>query len=227
MRAKTTWQLARWAVLLTMALMLAGCDVLDQQLVIDWAEEWARAKNIHPRNEDGSINIGAGINLATRAAGFSTGDEDADAALDVFLVVRGINDADKLMDEGRQKHDPAPMDQAIAARPGDWTYRSTRAALALDQGDVATAQAQFDAADAIAADRGIDPLWYADQSIDDLQNAALERMADGVPGFDEAPQCRMYWDRMAQLWALRYSASHDAEDQALAADARAKVESCP
>jgi len=213
MKATTWWRVARWALLLTMLVALAGGDVLDRQLVIDWANEWARAKDINPRNEDGSINIMAGINLATRAAGRSTGDKDADAALDVFLVVKKINDADKLVDEGRKNNDAAPMDQAIAARPEDWTYRSARAALALDQGDLATAQAQY-------------PLWYANRSIDDLENATAGLTAADGPGLSGA-QCHAYWERMADLWRMRYDAGHNPGDQAAAAEALSNAEVCP
>lgn len=213
------------ALVLAGLLLLAGCEASQQQFVLDWAQEWARSKNLHPRNEDGSINIRAAINLGLRAAGASTGDPDADAALDAFLVVKKINDADNLMDKGRQEHDPAPMDEAIKMRPGDWTYRLSRGTLALDQHDYDTAQTHFDEADRIAAERGIDPIWYAGRNIAELQALYDERLQDGIP-MESTPQCRPFWERLAQSYELRWQATKDEADQAAAADARQRAEAC-
>ncbi len=132
-------RLKRAIVILTagfLLLGLAGCAPGDVDLVIEFMEDWARAKGIHPTNPDGSINLEGVANIATRGMGGSTGDDQADAAIDAGTVIDNLRKADELMDEGRKNRDPVAMDRALAKRPNDWSYNLSRANLALERGDI-------------------------------------------------------------------------------------------
>lgn len=165
----------------------------DRALVRSFAEDWLRSRDMHPTNEDGSINLVAAANIGRRALTGRSGDDEVDAVLDAYEVVSNIHQADQLMEQGRRLGDAEAMDQAIASRPGDWTYRTSRAALALATGDTATYQEQQDQAQQIVQSRGIDPVWYHQQSIQDLGQVAGE--------IETSEQCEAILRQMALHYA--------------------------
>jgi len=125
------------------ASILEGCTQKDWQLLREWRDEWMEEHNLRVTDDQGEFDlgraIGAGINYLV-----SERDPEVEAALGAYTVIDNINRSDKLMEEGRQNRDAEKMDQAIQNRPGDWTYRTSRGALAIEHGDVETAQQQFD-----------------------------------------------------------------------------------
>ena len=217
---KTMRRFALLACLL--ALGLAACQFTesDREMVRSFIEEWARSKNMHPVNEDGSLSLQGLWNAGSRIVTGSTGDDEADAVLDAYEVIRNLNEADKLMDKGRQERDPAVMDQAIQRRPGDWTYRVSRAALALEQGDWTAYTEQTGAAAQIVGERGIDPLWYTNQNIQDLEPVQAKLAASGWPNKE---QCIQVNQALATHYRQRHAltASADARAQAEAAESLA------
>jgi len=119
-------------IILIMSLLplMTSCTPEGRELAIAFLEEWAAEKKIDPGTPEGLWNIGK------RTLGGSTGDEDADAAIDARKVILNLVEADKLMDEGRESGDIEKMNQAIAMRPDDWTYRVSKSNLSLKQGDI-------------------------------------------------------------------------------------------
>ena len=100
---------------------------------------------------------------------------EAKAAMDAYTVIDTINKADKQMDAGRaarikgdHKAAAKQMDAAIKMRPGDWTYRVSKASLAVEMGDIDEAQAQFEAADAASQSQNVNMLHYHTKQIDEL-----------------------------------------------------------
>jgi hypothetical protein len=163
--------------------------------------------------------IGAGINYLV-----SERDPEVEAVMSAYTVIDNINRSDQLMEEGRNNRDPDKMDQAIQNRPGDWTYRTSRGALAIEHGDVETAQQQFAAADTIVQQGNIDPVWYANQGISDLQSIpGAEHINYGAP-------CRAYYEQISYYQAVLHQSSTDPQekDRAMAAwqDAQAKLKQC-
>jgi hypothetical protein len=190
-------------------------------MVQDFIEEWVRSKRMHPIDQDGSFDWEGAWNLGTRLATGSTGDAEVDAVLDAYEVIDTMHRADKLMTEGSRERDAATMDEAINMRPGDWTYRVSRAGLALEQGDIGLYQAQFDAAR--AGSLGRDPQWFIDQSIGEFQQVETRLMAGG---FTSNEQCRELYGNLADLYSQRANLTNLAQDRALADTARAQQAAC-
>jgi len=208
-----------------LALGLAACEFTpsDREMVRSFIEEWARSKDMHPVNKDGSLSLQGLWNAGSRLVTGRTGDDEADAVLDAYEVISNLHEADKLMDKGRQERDSAAMDQAVQRRPGDWTYRVSRAALALEQGDWATYEQQTASAAQIAGERDIDPLWYTNQSIRDLEPVQSNLAASGWP--DKA-QCIKLNQDLAAHYRQRHALTGSAADLAQAEAAESLVAAC-
>ncbi len=185
------WRYVFAALLLAAVGIQAGCDMLtpdDRALVRSFAEEWMRSRDMHPQNEDGSVNWTASINLTRRALTGRSGNAEVDAVLDGYEVLSNLHQADQLMEQGRAEDNPDLMDEAITRRPGDWTYRTSRAALALAAGDTATHEAQQAEAEDIVRQNNIDPVWYHQQSIRDYDRPADQMTSN--------PQCKAVVNEM-------------------------------
>ncbi len=126
---------------------LTACAAEDIKFIQDMAQEWAKAKNISPTNDDGSINVGGVINAAidvgTRAVGVSTGDPEVDAALDAKKVIEKIKKADDKANEGVVKGDVNLVEEAIALRPYDLGYINRRGAVYLEHDNTEAAVREF------------------------------------------------------------------------------------
>ena len=165
---------------LAIGLLVTGCEGEDRQLLIDLALEWAR---------ENAVDIGA-YTLWGRS-----GNDEVDAVMDARDVIATINGADQLMEQGRADGDLEKMQEAIELRPGDYTYRTSYATALLKSGDVAGAQAQFDAsAEALGAYGEGHITAAAAQGVDELE--ALEPYFQ-QNGFVSEDQCWTYYERLA------------------------------
>ena len=97
-------------------------------------------------------------------------------------------------------------------------------ALALEQGDMEAAKEHFDKADAIVQQGNIDPTWYANQGIADLQ---------AIPGAEHinyGEPCRAYYGQLSYYQAILHQSTTDPQKKARAMaawqDAQAKLTSC-
>ncbi len=196
------------AVMIVAASFLESCTPDDKAFVRGLAQEWMTEHNVNPVKEDGSIDILGGLNLLGQAVGVTTRDPEVEAVMDAYTVIDNINRSDQLMEEGRNNRDHDKMDQAITNRPGDWTYRTSRGALAIEHGDVETAQQQFVAADAIVQQGNIDPTWYANQGISDLQSIP------GAEHYNYGPICRTYYEQLSYYQAVLHQSSTDPQEKA-------------
>jgi hypothetical protein len=123
---------------------LTGCTEASRDLLMGFVQEWINTKfGIDMTDTSTSGRIIAGIKLAALLGRNSTGNQDADAALDTVKMVTTFARADNLMEQGRKSDNATAMDQAIALRPRDWSYRVSRATLALKQNDQDTADDTF------------------------------------------------------------------------------------
>lgn len=84
---------------------------------------------------------------------FSPDEQLINAALDGAEVVRAQEEADELAAAGTEQRNIDLIDQAIALRPGDWSYHDQRAALLLGQNDDAAAQASFAESERLVRER--------------------------------------------------------------------------
>ena len=227
MRAKTP----RSALALVMCVLLvavAGCLPADQAFVLDLAMDWARVRGVAPLDEEGNVDIMGGIALAAaalkRAGGGTTGDPELDAVLDVYNVINTMNQADKLMGAARDNRDADAMDSAIEMRPGDWTYRVSRAVLALEQGDVAMAEQQSEQAWDLAGESPAAQERVLDQSIGELE---VMRNALGAAGNLTGNRCRAVYNQLNAAYARRGFLANSDEDAMNAATYASMSEGCP
>jgi hypothetical protein len=215
--------IAALACLLAIGLVACEFTASDREMVRSFIEEWARSKNMHPIKEDGSLSLQGIWNAGSRLVTGRSGDEEADAVLDAYEVISNLHEADKLMDKGRQERDATAMDQAIQRRPGDWTYRVSRAALALEQGDWTAYEQQTASAAQTVGERNIDPLWYTNQSIGDLEPVQGKLAASGWP---DKVQCVKLNQDLAAHYRLRHALTGSAADLAQAEAAESLVATC-
>jgi len=221
---KATMLRAFFTMMIVATSFLESCTPDDRAFVRGLAQEWMTEHNVNPTKEDGSLDVGGIINIGAQVLGVRDRDPEVEAVMNAYTVIDNINQSDNLMEEGRRDRDPAKMDQAINNRPGDWTYRTSRAALALENGDVDTAQQQFAAADAIVQQGGIDPTWYANQGISDLQSVP------GAEHYNYGPTCRAYYEQLSYYQAVLHQSATDPQEKARAMAAwqaaQAKLKQC-
>jgi len=163
------------AAILVTTVMQIGCGewtAEDKAFVKDLAQEWLRSKNMSPTDQEGKVDFMGSLRFAQAAVGRSD-DEEANAVLGIYTSVSGVIAADKAMDEARANGDAAKMDEVIASRPDDWTYRSSRATLALAKGDISTYEVQADASAFLSEAQGVPASRYARQVIKDYQTIAV------------------------------------------------------
>ncbi len=220
---KHTLRLVCLGLLLVVVGLQIGCEDWtpeDRDMVRSFAEDWLRSRDMHPLNADGSINWAATVNIGRRAATGHSGDPEVDAVLDAYDVLSNIHQADQLMEQGMEQGDAALMDQAIQRRPGDWTYRTSRAALALISGDETTYEAQQAQAEQIVAQNNMDPVWYHQQSIQALAGVAGE--------IESASQCQAILTRMSLHYADLFDLTGNADYATQAESLLDQVDtSCP
>lgn len=133
--------------LLLLSFTLTACD--DPGLVdelLEMALEWAGQRKLVSVDEEGNLGINYGqvvIYEGQRRLLGTTGDSDLDAALIAGPVVKSVADADALAAEGMRDRDPAKLDEAIKARPGDWNYRDQKGAILGINGNTDDALSSF------------------------------------------------------------------------------------
>ena len=180
-------------VMVTVMLLVSGCEAEARQLIIDLALSWA-AEN--------AVSIGA-YTLFGRS-----GNAEVDAVMGARDVINNINEADRLMEEGRQENDLPKMEEAIKRRPGDYTYRVSYGAALLQAGRTGEAEAQFTAVNYAVEDYGGDH-WqrYAIEGIDEL--GAL-RPGFEEKGFVDVQQCTAYNRQMGHFYRVRHAGTGQA-----------------
>lgn len=144
-----------WALFSTVG-CIDFCMIIPEWCVLGESQEWAET---NPSRH--------GMSQATGR----TGQSDVDAVLGTSDLIGTVEAADKLVQEGMANGDPAKIDQAIAARPDDWTYRVKRAALAIEKGDESTFTAQLTQANTVRAKNGASEGWFARNTISELTAA--------------------------------------------------------
>jgi hypothetical protein len=186
----------------TLMFPLYGCMPGGKELAMAFVEEWMDDNNINPTTPTGIFNIGR------RLASGSTGDTNADAALETVQMVQNFVAAEKLMDAGRKNRDPLAMDDAIKMRPKDWTYHVSRMTVALEKGDVPTAKAQYGlAGNLVSAEYSKTSLKYYNQGINEL-----ETLRSG--GKWASNEARAYtYLRLADLYGARAVATGSQQDR--------------
>ena len=201
-------------VSLGLLLTLTGCDMLegsDRAKVESFAKDWLSAHDMNPQKADGSMDWGAAANLAWNYLTQDSGSEVVNAVLGAYEVIDEIYADDSGMGAARQAGDGAAMDRIIAANPDQWPYRVTRAALALQQNDMATYQAQTTAAEGIRTQANVDPTWFAGRTAADLESTAAKL---SQTGFASTQQCQVVYGQLETQYKALYQLHNLAQFQA-------------
>jgi len=126
-----------------LGLATAACEAEDIAFLEAMADEWARAHNSNPTNEDGSINFGGVINAGLSATGLPGGDPEVTAVIDAKNVVDSIRQADeaaekaqKALKEGNAQQAIILLNPAVNARPNDWWLLNQRGVANIEAGNV-------------------------------------------------------------------------------------------
>ncbi|MFC2040331.1 hypothetical protein ACFLTW_04075 [Chloroflexota bacterium] len=190
-------------ILSLLSLGSTGCGTQYEDLVIGILVEWSDAHGVNPTTPSGAVN------LAKRTASGSTGDEEADAAMGLVKTIHDVQVGDRLMDEGREQRDATKMDEAIERRPNDWTYRTSRAALAFEKDDFRTADDQSSEAFNLAYNRGnskAEKLRYCTRTIDEMESSNINPSA-------MSPAVRKeYYDLLSTTYGRRWILTENEHD---------------
>jgi len=135
------------AALLVAAPLLTACTQDDFAFVQSLAKEWAAGKGL--LDSAGKPDY---FNIALLLADPSS-DPEAAAALQAGIVVKGVEDADRLAQQGAAEGDLTKIDAAIRARPSDWSYQEQKAAVLAAQGDPSGATAAFEKSESLVQER--------------------------------------------------------------------------
>lgn len=195
--------------MVTLMLLVTGCDAEGRQFIIDLALSWA-AEN--------AASIGAYTLWG------SSGNAEVDAVMDARDVINNINEADRLMEEGRQENDLSKMEEAIEKRPGDYTYRVSYGAALLKAGRTNDAEGQFTAAEDAVKVYGGDheQLW----AIEGIDNLGALRPEFEKNGFVDAQQCQAYYSQLAHFYRVRHSGTQQAYFQTQATQYESLAQAC-
>lgn len=135
----------------------------------------------------------------------TSGIPEVDAVLEAKSQLDKIDQADKLVAEGRKEGDITKVEKAMAMRPGDWRYGYQAGALVLEQGDVDKAKEYFDNAGlggqtsvsvrnpAIA---GEDRVYPKEQYAIEVLEESRQKMQDR--GWKSRAQCEFTYDQL--IW---------------------------
>ena len=122
----------------------SGCSSSDADLVIDFINDWAQSRGIVDKDGDPTPRA-----IAYGLTGMSTGDRQADAAIDAGSVITSVKDADEKADKAQAALDKTPPDrdtalenltEAVDSRPKDWHLRSQKGVLLLEMGSTTGAK---------------------------------------------------------------------------------------
>ncbi len=156
------------ALIVILLPFLSACGPDETEQFVYWATLWAKARGIIDESENPDYPAAMRF-VAAQAFGFgSTGDEEADAAIDCARLLKKIRQAEdeagcawQALEAGKNiRAEVLPhLDKAISLRPDDWSLRNVRAAVYLEDLEnpdgVKNARGDFDKADALAEKSGI------------------------------------------------------------------------
>jgi hypothetical protein len=143
----------RWLFIIAVAffsLFLISCSSAEAGLIDDFFEVWADENGI---TKDGKIQPANVVSQAVQDQLDNITNSDESVQLDGLDVIRDIELANALADEGLDTLDPAPMAVATGLRPNDWILREKEAAVWLANRHTAAAEASFTKSDNVLRER--------------------------------------------------------------------------
>jgi tetratricopeptide (TPR) repeat protein len=151
------------ALVLLITPLLVSCEDTDAEALAQLAVDWAVGKGVMTLRCEGEGQTNCEYDLNEVALGvYITGvklatswdrSPEMQAALDAGDVVLNQEEADELAERGAREGDLDLIDQAIEARPEDWSYHDQQAAVLLADGKIEDAEDSFSTAEALVDER--------------------------------------------------------------------------
>lgn len=132
----------------------------------------------------------------------STGDASLDTILQAREILNKIGQADALMDQAWEEGDPELMEEAIALRPYDWTYRVDAASMNLAQNDLVAAERHLTAAENILPD---DPEAHLNHALQVIEQLEAIKASGDTDGYTSLEQCQMVHDQLVRSYNRHWS----------------------
>jgi hypothetical protein len=182
-----------WLIIIAVAfssLFLISCSSAEAGLIDDFFEVWADQNGVI---KDGAIQPANVVSQAVQDQLDNFTNSDESIQLDGLDVIRDIELANALADDGLDTLDPAPMAVATGLRPNDWILREKEAAVWLANQHTAAAEASFTKSDDVLRERvgsGADCLILRKAQLE-TRLAALEaaiRSYEAQPGVQSQPR---------------------------------------
>lgn len=162
-RKSMSHKIAFIVVVLLVTPLLASCEDADAEYIAQLAIDWAVEKGIMSLRCEGEgqtdcqydlneVTLGVYLGMVKFGTALNRSPE-MQAALDAGDVVLNQEQADELAEKGAREGDLELIDQAIEARPEDWSYHDQRAAVSLSSGNIEDAEDSFSTAEALVEER--------------------------------------------------------------------------
>jgi hypothetical protein len=94
------------------------------------------------------------------------------------------------------------MEEAIALRPYDWTYRVDAASMNLAQNDLLAAERHLTAAENVLPD---DPQAHADHALQVIDQFEAIKASGDADGYTSVEQCHMVHDQLVRNYNRQWS----------------------
>jgi hypothetical protein len=176
--------------------------------MIEYKDDWIAKKT----KKVGLGGVVTGVLLGT------TGDDEADAALDAYTAINSIVEGDKVVSKAQENWDAgghteafSELEKARKQRPNDWSYMHKEMAWKFADGDEADALEMSYSALEAAGSQGTNPLAIYNDAIDELQ-AVLPQVQQG-----SGPAKKAYYRQLSTYYLARAN-EHDALGQTQQAD---------
>jgi predicted Zn-dependent protease len=173
---------------------LAGCTPEMQSLMIEYKDDWVAKKTKE-------VGIGG---MVTGVLWGTTGDDEADAALDAYTAVSSIVEGDKLIEQAESMMDQGnaagawdALEKARKARPNDWSYMHKEMAWDFATGKTGDAVNLSEQARSVSANQGANPVAVYSSAIDEL--TAVQPTVQEWPNDTK----RSYFTQLSQYYSAR------------------------
>jgi hypothetical protein len=216
MKNNLTIKIVSLALLVLMMLsVFTGCTPEGKDLLMGFVQEWINTKFGIDTTDNSLIGkLTAGAKLVKLFTEDSTGNPDADAALGTVKMVKNFQQAESAMELGIKTDNATAMDQAIALRPGDWSYRASRCTLALKQNQLEKGRDEWDKGRDLAYNENntSSSVRFYSQSINELEAWKNTGKLDKTSDYQQA----FAYGTLISDYAGRYRITKNPKDKEMA-----------
>ena len=190
---------------------LTGCTSASQDLLQGFVQEWINTKfGIDTTSTNPIIKAWEWGELIALVSGNGTGKGVDQAALGTGKMIYNYAQAESLMQQGLANRDETLIAQAIALRPGDWSYKLSLSMMATENGqDVTSTMYGTEAEDQLNDDENVsENLRYDTQVINEYGSFVAGSQFASTYDYTKM---QIYWD-LSNAYKDRYYITQNSED---------------